>query len=72
MTERHLMYALAIAMVKKAGKGQPMADFHLNDLSQAEQAEHRFLQAIVIEKQKPSAAPLVFGIVRAEGEERFF
>lgn len=53
-------------------KGQPMADFHLNDLSQAEQAEHRFLQAIVIEKQKPSAAPLVFGIVRAEGEERFF
>ena len=27
VTERHLMYALAIAMVKKAGKGQPMADY---------------------------------------------
>ena len=27
VTERHLMYALAIAMVKKAGKGQPMVDY---------------------------------------------
>lgn len=27
VTERHLMYALAIAMVKKAGKGQPIADY---------------------------------------------
>ena len=27
VTERHLMYALAIALVKKAGKGQPMVDY---------------------------------------------
>ena len=27
VTERHLMYALAIAMVKKAGKGQSMVDY---------------------------------------------
>ena len=27
VTERHLMYALAIAMVKKAGNGQPMVDY---------------------------------------------
>lgn len=27
VTERHLMYALAIAMVKKVGKGQPMVDY---------------------------------------------
>ncbi len=27
VTERHLMYALAIAMVKKAGKSQPMVDY---------------------------------------------
>ncbi len=27
VTERHLMYALAIAMVKKAGKGQAMVDY---------------------------------------------
>ena len=27
VTERHLMYALAIAMVKQAGKGQPMVDY---------------------------------------------
>lgn len=27
VTERHIMYALAIAMVGKAGKGQPMVDY---------------------------------------------
>lgn len=53
-------------------KGQPLADFYLNDTAQAEQAEHRFLQAIVMQDHKPVAVPLVFGVVRAEGEERFF
>ena len=68
VTERHLMYALAVAMVKKAGKGQPMVDYlasiglNLNDKQKAQMldTEYPFYEYDLLGLLKGAFVPKIY------------
>ena len=68
VTERHLMYALAIELVKQVGKGQPMIDkltglgMHLSDKQQAllQDTEYPFYEYDVLGMLKGTFVPKIF------------
>ena len=68
VTERHLMYALAVAMVKKAGKGQSMVDYlasiglNLNDKQKAQMldTEYPFYEYDLLGLLKGAFVPKIY------------
>ena len=68
VTERHLMYALAVAMVKKAGKGQSMVDYlasiglSLNDKQKAQMmdTEYPFYEYDLLGLLKGAFVPKIY------------
>ena len=68
VTERHLMYALAVAMVNKAGKGQSMVDYlasiglNLNDKQKAQMldTEYPFYEYDLLGLLKGAFVPKIY------------
>ena len=68
VTERHLMYALAMEMVKKVGKGQPMVDYlasigmSLNDKQKAQMLdlEYPFYEYDLLGMLKGAFVPKIY------------
>ncbi len=68
VTERHLMYALAMEMVKKVGKGQPMVDYltsigmSLNDKQKAQMMdlEYPFYEYDLLGMLKGAFVPKIY------------